>query len=141
MPTMTIPEEITLSQRILPLGAALIIALLTIELIRRRKLREEYAMLWITASAGLLVFALFPRLIWHVSKALGLFYLTTVNLLGFAFVSLVLLHLAVVISRSADDKRKIAQRVALLEQQLDELRRGPQASNPADWPPDDPSTE
>ncbi|HOD80663.1 MAG: hypothetical protein BWX88_00203 [Planctomycetes bacterium ADurb.Bin126] len=112
--------EITLLQRILPLGAALLIALVTVELIRRRKLREEYAMLWISASGLLLIFAIFPRLLLHLSVGMGVFYLTTVVVLVFSFLALVLLHLAVIVSRSSEDVRQIAQRLALLEHKMHE---------------------
>ena len=121
--------EITSLQRVLPLAAAILIAFVTIELIRRRKLREEYAMLWITASLLLLVFAIFPRLLLYLSQALGIYYLTTLVGLCFSFLALVLLHLSVIISRSSEDIRQIAQRLAILEQQV-EAKPPPAAENP-----------
>ena len=53
-------------QRIVPLAVAVVIVLFTIELIRRRKLREEYAMLWLAASIVLTLFAVFPRLLFDL---------------------------------------------------------------------------
>ena len=117
----TVPEDLTWIQHAIPAAVALLIVALTVELIRRRKLREEYAMLWLGASAVLVVFAVFPKLLWIVSDWLGVFYLTTLVILCFGFLSLVLIHFAVVISRLGDDMRRIAQRVALLEQRMDEL--------------------
>ena len=108
-------------QRILPLLAAVIITATTIELIRRRKLREEYAMLWIAASVVLLVFAAYPRLLFLISNLLGVYYLTTTLILTFSFLSLLILHLAVIVSRLSSDNCRIAQRVALLERKLEEL--------------------
>ena len=121
MPPLSLVDEmeITLLQRLLPLAAALVIALVTVELIRRRKLREEYAMLWISASGMLLIFAIFPRLLLYLSVAMGVFYLTTVVVLCFSFLALVLLHLAVMVSRSSEDLRQVAQRLALLESKLE----------------------
>ena len=118
-----IPENITLSQRIGPVLAALLITAAAVELIRRRQLREEYAMLWIFASGVLVLFAIWPRLLWHISNALGLYYLTTLVLMCFAFLALVLMHISVMVSRMSDDKRRITQHAALLQQQLDTLRR------------------
>jgi len=115
-----------------------LIALTTVELIRRRKLREEYALLWLAASGVLLVFAAFPRLLWHISNALGLFYLTTTVLICFGFLSLMVLHLAMVVSRSADDSRQVAQRLALLEHRVEELGGSPLP--PADDKPQQPKT-
>ena len=116
-----VPQNITILQHVLPLAASLLITGVTVELIRRRKLREEYAMLWLAASAVLLVFAAFPRLLWHVANLLGVYYLTVLVLLAFSFLALLVIHLAVVISRLADDSRQIAQRLALTEQKLAEL--------------------
>ncbi|HET6428525.1 MAG TPA: DUF2304 domain-containing protein [Phycisphaerae bacterium] len=107
---------------ILPLAAAGLISVVTIELIRRRKLREEYAMLWVAASAVLLVLAAFPRLFLTLSRLLDVDYRTTVMLIGFSFLSLMIIHLSVVASRGADDTRKTAQRVALLEERLERLQ-------------------
>jgi hypothetical protein len=134
---LKLPEHIHPAQRILPMLAALLIAAATVELIRRRQLREEHAMLWIFASAVLVVFAIYPPLLWIISEALGLFYLTTVFLLGFSLLSLVLMHISVTVSRISDDKRRIAQRVALLERQIELLRdRCPAPDETADAPTD-----
>lgn len=116
-----IAEGITPRQQILPLVAAVLVAGATIELIRRRKLREEYAMLWIAASAVLLVFAIYPRLLWHISDLLGVYYITTLAIVCFSFLSLIVIHLGVAISGNTDDTRKTAQRIALLERKLKEL--------------------
>ena len=114
-------QQITVAQRIVPLVMVAAVVIVTIELIRRRKLREEYAMLWILASIALLVFAVFPRLLFRISELIGVYYITTLVIIMFAFLSLVVIHLGVSASRSADDARKLAQRLALLEQKLDSL--------------------
>ena len=114
-----VSPELSPGQRIVPLLVVAAVAVVTIELIRRRKLREEYAMLWILASLGLLVFAVFPRLLFVISELVGVYYITTLVIMMFAFLSLVVIHLGVSASRSADDARKLAQRMALLEQKLD----------------------
>jgi len=115
---MIAQTSITLVQRLVPLILALTVAVSVIELIRRRRLREEYAMLWICASGVLLVFAAVPQLVMWAANALGVYYVTLMVLLSFCFLSLVLVHLSVAVSRSADDVRKLAQRTALLEQKL-----------------------
>jgi hypothetical protein len=110
--------------RVVAFAAALVVVAATIELIRRRKLREEYAMLWIAASAGLLVLGLFPQIIWHVSRALGVYYLTLMVILAFGFLALVVIHFAVVITRMGEDSRQMAQRMAMLQHELERLREG-----------------
>lgn len=117
---MIAQTSISLLQRIVPLAVAVLVVVFVVELIRRRKLREEYAMLWITASIVLLVFATLPQLLWWISKTTGVYYTTLMVLLIFCFLSLVIIHLSMAVSRAADDLRKLAQRMALLEQKLSE---------------------
>jgi len=111
-----------LIRRLVPMVVALIVFVTVIELIRRRKFREEYAMLWLLASAVMLVFAIFPGAIIYLQELLQTNYLTIVMLSGFAFLALIILHLTSVLTSRADDVRKLAQSVALLEKQLRELR-------------------
>ncbi|MFW5816963.1 MAG: DUF2304 domain-containing protein [Planctomycetota bacterium] len=111
-----------LVRRLVPMVVALIVFVTVIELIRRRKFREEYAMLWLLASAVMLVFAIFPGAIIHLQEVLQTNYLTIVMLSGFAFLALIILHLTSVLTSRADDVRRLAQSVALLEKQLRELR-------------------
>ncbi len=110
------PDELTLSQRLAPLLLALGIAAATVELIRRRKLREEFAMGWLAAAVGLVVVAIWPRLLWKFSSLVGVHYQTMLVLICFAFLALVALNLAANLSRLSDDTRRIAQRLAMLEQ-------------------------
>jgi hypothetical protein len=91
-----------------------------IEAVRRRKLREEYSILWlVTASVVLLLALVRPALIF-IANAMGI--LTPVNALfviGFAFTTLILLHFSTVISRLARENRDLAQRYALLVHRLE----------------------
>ena len=123
-------QGITIIQRLVPLVAAALIAGMTVELIRRRKLREEYAMLWITASVVLVVFAVVPHLLFWLSMAIGVYYITIMVIIMFSFLSLLIIHLSMSASKTEDDTRKIAQRMAVLEEKLDRLekRRGPSES-------------
>ncbi len=118
----------TLGQRIIPFLVAVVIAVTTVELIRRRKLREEHAMLWLFASSVLVLFAIFPKLLILISGWLGVNYLTTLFLATFSFLMLIALGQAMVISRLTEDLRQIAQRTALLEQKANE------AKEPSDQP-------
>jgi len=117
----TVTGGVTLAQRFVPLLAAGAVTLVTLELIRRRKLREEFALLWVGASAVLLVFALIPQLLGWISNTIGVHYVTLMVLMLFCFLSMLMIHLAVAASRSADDVQRIAQRLALLEQKLETL--------------------
>ena len=77
-----------------------IIFLVMVSLLRSRKLREKYAMLWILVSVAVVTLALVPQLLSWLAGALGfqvpsnlLFTLAILLLLG------VTLHLSLEISR------------------------------------------
>ena len=114
-------QTLPVAQRVVPLLAAIVVTLITLELIRRRRLREEYAMLWIGASIFLLLFALIPKLLPWISHVVGVYYITLMVLMMFCFLSMLIIHLAVAASRSADDTQNLAQRLALLEHKLSSL--------------------
>ncbi len=97
------------------LFAALVLGVV-FELVRRRYLRERYALLWLGAALVLLVLAIWKNLLTHISTAVGI--KTPSNaffVIAFAFLLLLLLHFSAVVSRLSDETRVLAQRLALLE--------------------------
>jgi hypothetical protein len=131
--------EFTRSQRAVPVVAAVVVMAFTLELIRRRKLREEYALLWIAGSVVFLVFAAWPKLLFRIRDWLGVYYLTAVFILAFTFLCLTIIGLSVALSRRADETCRLAQRLALLEKRLEELDPAPTlspgGSKPTSSPP------
>jgi hypothetical protein len=95
---------------------AVIVFGLVFEMVRRRYLRERYAILWLGAALVLIILAAWTQLLSSVSKAVGI--ATPSNaffVIAFAFLLLLLLHFSAVVSRLADETRVLAQRLALLE--------------------------
>ena len=89
------------------------------ELVRRRRLMERYAILWLASAAGLLALAVWGGLLETVADAIGVYYPpSALFVIAFAFVLLLLLHFSVTVSRLADQTKVLAQRLALLEARL-----------------------
>ena len=103
------------------LCVSVVMAAVIIELIRRRRLRESYAMLWLGVSIVLLLFALFPLLLVWASDLVGLDYQSLALLTCFLFLTAICLQYAVALSRSADENRLIVQRLALMQEKLERL--------------------
>jgi hypothetical protein len=97
----------------------------TFELIRKNRLREEYAILWLFTGVVVLVFSLWPEFLLSkfFAKITGLFYLTAVVIIAFLFLLLIVLHFSVVISKLTNQNKELAQRYALLELKINELKR------------------
>jgi hypothetical protein len=107
-------------QRIEVLVAAILICVVIFELVRRRHLMERYALLWLLAGIGLMVLALWQGLLTTVSGWVGIYYPpAALFAAGFVFVLAILLQFSIAISRLSDQNKILAQRVALLQQQLE----------------------
>lgn len=105
---------------LVPLALAVLFLGVTIELIRRRKLREEYAMLWLGSAVVMLGIALFPRVVILLQDALHVTYLTIVVLALFFFLAMIVMHFSIVISKQSEDIRQLAQRMAIMNNKLEE---------------------
>jgi hypothetical protein len=101
-----------------------------VEAIRRNRLKERYAILWLSASTALLVLALNRRLLDALAIAFGVRYGTSLLfLVAFLFLLVIVLHYSLVISSHRDSIRRLAQSVALLERALEEQRAGASATD------------
>jgi hypothetical protein len=104
--------------RVSLVAAAISIALLAVvlELIRTRRLRERYALLWLLTAAVLLVLSLWRSGLDTIAGLVGIHYApSALFVVGLLFIIVVLLHYSTVISRLSDENAILAQRVALLE--------------------------
>jgi len=103
---------------------SIILLIITFELIRKEKLREEYSLLWLFTGAVILVFSIWPEyfLSRFFSQITGIFYLSAVVLLAFMFLLLIVFHFSVVISKLTDLNKELAQKHALLELEFRELK-------------------
>jgi len=103
--------------RFLALGISVLLVVFIVELVRRRKLREEYSWLWLSLSLAMFVLALWPGLLDFVTGLIGA-VLTTSTLFFFALVFLVLINIqfSVEISSLRSQVKNLAQQLALLRQ-------------------------
>ena len=70
------------------------------ELVRRRRLMERYALLWLASTAVLLALAVWKALLDQVASAVGIFYApSALFAVAFGAVLVMLLHFSLVISR------------------------------------------
>jgi len=111
-----------LVQRIALLIAGVVLLGVTLELVRRRRLREEYAVLWICTGVMILAFVLVPRMLFAVSGWLHLNHAVLMTFLCVLFLAAILLHYSVVISKQSDHEKDLAQELALLKDEIAKLR-------------------
>jgi hypothetical protein len=95
------------------LSAAFILSV--IELIRRHRLQERYAWIWLLLGISMLIGSLVKGAINDIAKFLGV-YQPAVGLLAIVIfgILLLVLHLTVVISRLSEQSTRLAQTLALM---------------------------
>ena len=102
--------------------ASLILIAVILELIRSRRLRERYALLWLATGIVLLALSAWRDGLNTIAGWFGVTGYPPAVLFAVAtlFIILVLLHYSTVISKLADQNAILAQKVALLEAELGE---------------------
>jgi hypothetical protein len=127
-------------QAVAIVGAAALL-IFVLELVRRRRLLERYALIWLLAAVVLLGLAIWRDGLARLANAVGIAYPpNALFFVAFAFVLILLLHFSAAVSRLADQSKVLAQRLALLEERLhqQEERTGTEAVALTD---DDPEIE
>jgi hypothetical protein len=105
--------------QILSIIGSSVLLVVILELVRRRRLLERYALLWLFSAIVLLALAIWRGLLEDIARAVGI--VSPPNALffiAFAFVLVLLLHFSIAVSRHADQTKVLAQRLALLEERL-----------------------
>jgi hypothetical protein len=105
--------------------ASVALLVVVLELIRSRKLRERYALLWLATGVVLLVLSVWRSGLNTIAGWVGVTGYPPAVLFAVAtlFILLVLLDYSTVISKLSDQNTLLAQRLALFEQRLRELQR------------------
>ena len=106
--------------------ASLLLILVVLELIRGRRLKERYALLWLATGVVLLVLSAWRGALDTIAGWFGVSGYPPAILFAAAtlFVIVVLLHYSTVLSQLDDQNTILAQRVALLEERLGALGSG-----------------
>ncbi len=98
-----------------------------IELIRRNRLKERYSLIWLAASAVLIVFSLWRGLLHFIALSLGIYYPPSfLFLLAIFFLLTLLLHFSVILSSLSEKNKRLAQEIAILKEKVNE-RTGKEA--------------
>jgi hypothetical protein len=113
------------AQIIVAIGAV-VLALYVLDLVRRRRLSEEYSLLWVAATAVVAVLGFSTPVLRSLTRSLGILYEgSTVFAIGLAFAMAMLLYLSVKLSRLGQENQIMAREMAFLRLELDRLRGGP----------------
>ncbi len=106
------------------LAGSLFFLAIVIEAIRRRKLHEAYALLWLAGGVLMLLLSLNMNFLRTLSGWIGIEYApATLFLLMIVALMMLSFQYSVVISKHSDKIRLLTQDIALLRQELEEAKR------------------
>ena len=104
-------------------GAAVMALLVILELVRRRRLSEEYSLLWLGTAVLMLILGLWRDLLHNLAALVGIYDPSNLLFLlaGF-FMLFIQLYFSTVITRLTHESKESAQQIALLRFELEQLR-------------------
>lgn len=109
--------------------AATLLVLIVLDLVRRRRLSEEYSLLWVASTIVVAVLGFSTPLLKSITHALGILYeASTVFFFGLGFATAMLLFLSVKLSRLGQDHLTLTRELAFLRLELERLRGNPPGS-------------
>jgi len=113
-----------IKQKIFAIVISLFLLFFIIELVRRKKLREEYSWLWLLTGSIILILALWYDLLQGITHLIGASLPTsTLFFLGLFFLILIAIQFSVKMSALFTQVKNLAQENGLLKQRIEELER------------------
>lgn len=105
--------------QIFSLVISLLLGLVIFQLIRKKKLKEQYSLLWFLTVAVMMVLALWEGLLYHISSLLGIAVPSNaLFMLALLFMFVMSLHFSMLVSRLTDQTKMLAQKLALLDRDI-----------------------
>jgi hypothetical protein len=110
-----------LHQKIFAIVASILIMIIVVELVRRRRLREEYSWLWLLTGAVIILLVVWYDLLLFLTHLIGAIApTTTLFIFGLLFLMLISLHYSLQISKLSHQVKQMAQQLTLLKGQLND---------------------
>lgn len=112
---------------VLSIAVTLALLLLVFELVRRKRLSERYAILWLLAAVTLFVLAAWKGLLTSLASDVGISYPpSALFAVAIGLIAMILLNFSLAVSRLSDQNKILAQRLSLLQHRLDEREGRPE---------------
>ena len=100
-------------------------------LIRNKKIKEEYSLLWLLTSIIFIVFSFWRHGLEHFAKLVGIAYPpAALFLILLLAIFLILIEFSINISKLADKNKILAQELAILKEEMHALKTGKQTNDP-----------
>jgi hypothetical protein len=102
---------------------SLLLFLFILKLVKRKRLKEEYSLLWLGFGCIFIALSIFKPLLEVVASTLGILYAPAALLLILVLsVFFILIHFSVVLSKLAEGNKNLIQEVGILKAELKKLQ-------------------
>ncbi len=103
---------------------AALFLLMALELVRRKRLKEQYSLLWLFTGFIMLVLALWRELLEYLARLLHIAYAPSLLFIaGILFSFALIMHYSIIISRLSSQNTRLAQEVGILHKELGDIRK------------------
>ena len=110
--------------QVVSLAVSVLLLLVVFELVRRRKLTEEYSFLWILCALALVLLSVRRQILDATARWLGVYYPPAVLLMVLILMVFVAsLCFSVIVSRQRQQIERLIEETAILAAEIRELRR------------------
>lgn len=124
MPSSVFYTGIQLRTQVFVVLIGLAMLALVLNLVRRKRLREQYSLLWIFSAVVLVLSGVFIRAVDRLAHAVGIYYPPAFLFLVAILLVLVLqFHFSTVISNLREQNKSLTQELGIVSAELRDLRR------------------
>jgi hypothetical protein len=110
--------------RLLSIGVSTALLTLIFYLVRRGRLKEKYAIIWILTGISILIFAIFDKALFLITALLGIKTpINTMFFLGIFFIIIINLNFSMILSNLVEQNKKLVQKIALLETEVTSMKK------------------
>ena len=103
--------------------ASILFLLLILFLIQRKRIKEEYSLLWIFFAIVFIVFSFWRGGLDFIAQLLGIAYPpAALFLILLMAVFLILIEFSIIISKLSDMNKTLAQEIGILKQEVEKLK-------------------
>lgn len=106
------------------IGGSIFIVWLILELIRKKKMKEEYALLWLVFGVTFCVLSVWRKGLLYIASLLGVIYApAALFLISIIAIFAILIHYSIVISKLTEHNKTLVQEVGLLKWEITLLKK------------------
>lgn len=118
-------------QQLFAILVSLLVFFFTINMVRTKKLREEYSLLWLVTSFVMFFLVLKYDWLVAVTRLIGAVLPTTTLFLGaIIFLALMAVQFSIKISKLTDQVKDLVQENALMRKKMEKLVQGEEKADP-----------